>query len=783
MTSPPAAGPATASYAPRHPHLVALGFLALWIAILSLPMWTGQFLAGPWSDQFATGYATRWWGAAEWRATGRLPLWNPFMFGGVPVFAGFGDLFYPTSLLRLVLPTTTAVNVAFVGHYLLAGILTYALLRLLQGSWTGAVSGAAAYQLSGVVISYVSPGHDGKLFVTALLPAMCIGLVLAIRRRRVEGYALLGLATGLALLSPQYQMAQYALVIAGLFTLYLAFGDPGDLTPRQRWTAVAGAAGAVALGFAVSLIQVWPFVEYIPWSPRAEAGGFEWSTSYDIPWIHVPEFVLAGFNGAHESYWGPNPLKLHSEYLGLPVVALAALGAASARRRLALWVAGIGALMLLVALGDGTPFYRLWWAVVPYVDKTRAPGMALYGVAFALAILAALGVERLEQGGGRRAGTATMIVGLALALLAAAGGLGALATGWTQAHPNPYGVPNAGAAAAARGEILLGALGSGVALAILGAVIVARRTGRLPARAFAPLVIAVVATDLWRAGTPFWQWSRPEETIYAPDALIERVRRTPEPFRVLDTGVYPGTVLMRHRISQVLGYHGNELRAYDELLGGKGQWRHLGSPRLWHLLGVRYVITGDSVTLPGFHAALGPVTTAAGRTAYLLEADSAPPYAWVATAAATVDSASLVPTLLDPRLDDRRLALFDPAQPIRPPALAEMPPPSPVVATVAEWHPGQMAVTLAPAPAAPSYLVVSENWYPDWHATVDGTPARTLRGNASLITVPLPAGARRVEVAFRSSAYNRGKVITLLTVTGLVALALVPPVLARRRRG
>ncbi len=41
---------------------------------------------------------------------------------------------------------------------------------------------------------------------------------------------------------------------------------------------------------------------------------------------------MAGFTREAGSYWGSNPLKLHSEYLGLPVVALAVLGTSRARR-------------------------------------------------------------------------------------------------------------------------------------------------------------------------------------------------------------------------------------------------------------------------------------------------------------------------------------------------------------------------------------------------------------------------------------------------------------------
>src|SRR5207245_1132922 len=66
-------------YTPARPDLAALGLCCVWIFILSLPMWTGQLLAGPNSDQYITGYAIRFWGAMQWRATGHPPQWNPLL--------------------------------------------------------------------------------------------------------------------------------------------------------------------------------------------------------------------------------------------------------------------------------------------------------------------------------------------------------------------------------------------------------------------------------------------------------------------------------------------------------------------------------------------------------------------------------------------------------------------------------------------------------------------------------------------------------------------------------
>jgi len=740
-------------------------------------MWSGHLLGGQWSDQYATGYAFRHWDAEFWRATGHPPQWNPYTFAGHPTFGVFGDLFYPTAWLRLVLPTALAMDLGFVLHYVLAGFALYLLLRLLGVSWTGALTGGTAYQMSGVVVSLVSPGHDGKLFVSALLPVMLIGLVLAIRRRRVEGYPLFALGVGLALLSPQYQMTQYALLTSALFTLYLTFGEPEGLSTRERWLAIAGAGAGVVLGFGVSLIQVLPFFHYIPYSPRAEAAGYAFSTSYAMPWSHVPELFMSGFTGHYETYWGPNGLKLHSEYLGLPVIALAALGIGGPRRKLVWWLVGIGGLFLLVCLGNGTPFYRLWYALVPYVKQTRAPGMALYVVALSVSMLAAFGVERLEQGEGKR-GMQIALAGAALLLLMAlANVFGSIATGIARSLSVADPAHSLAAAQAAQKQILTGALGSALGLGVVAALAMTFLRGRMAPAAFAMLLIVLVGADLYRAGRDFWQWSRPEQGQFAQDPILQHLDSVARPFRLLDPpgGVYRGSTLIRSKVQQAFGESGVELRAIDDLLGGRLRWANLNHLNLWRLLGIRFLTLPDTVSVPGFHRVLGPVTTGAGTPAFLYEADSIPPYARVVPAAVKGDTGEVIPILLDPRLDYDLLVVFDRFQPVNPLPLAgqQMPAPSPSRAAFTHWAPGRMSVQLDPPPPAASYLLISENWYPDWHATVDGATAVVLRGDQTFITVPVPAGARRVELTFASRDYARGRLImwASLVLLGMWAVA------------
>src|SRR5258708_936300 len=184
MTASPT--PAIGPYSPRRPHLAALGVVSLYIVILSLPMLSGKWLASPDGDQYSRGYAVKAWAANEHHRTRHFPLLNPMI---------------------------------------LAGFLTYLFLRRLGASWIGAVTGGVAYQLSGILISYVHPGHDGKLFVSTMLPLAFLALLAALRDKRAWGYPLLAVAVALCLLSPHVQTTYYLLIAAALFALYLTFGE------------------------------------------------------------------------------------------------------------------------------------------------------------------------------------------------------------------------------------------------------------------------------------------------------------------------------------------------------------------------------------------------------------------------------------------------------------------------------------------------------------------------------------------------------------------------------
>jgi uncharacterized membrane protein YfhO len=95
--------------------------------------------------------------------------------------------------------------------------------------------------------------------------------------------------------------------------------------------------------------------------------------------------------------------------------------------------------------------------------------------------------------------------------------------------------------------------------------------------------------------------------------------------------------------------------------------------------------------------------------------------------------------------------------------------------------PGRIALALSrPAPAGAA-LVVSENYYPGWRASVDGRDAAVGRVDYSLVGVGLPAGAREVTLTFTSPRVATGRAISL-AVLGMSLLAVAAGVAVERRR-
>src|SRR5688572_14519567 len=784
----------TAVALPRRAYALAVATYALAALSLGWPALTGQFLVSPHSDQYIAGFAFREFAAAALREGNGFPLWNPYLFGGMPYVAAMhGDIFYPTFLLRMMMSTDAAMTWGFIIHAFLAGTFTFIFLRSLGLGFFGSLVGGLAYMLSGNVAGLVSPGHDGKLYISALLPMALFLVVRGVRDGRQWAWGALAVTVGLAVLSPHPQLLQYMLLVAGAQGLFLAFADTGaGALPRPvALRRLAASAGAVILGGAMGAIQYLPVREYVPWSPRALGKGWADATSYSMPPEEMVNFWVPQFSGILDRYWGQNAIHLHSEYLGVAVILLAALAFATGRlvvsRKFVWFFTGVFVIALLWALGGHTPFYRLVYAIVPGTKFFRAPSTMLYVVSFAVAVLAAFGAERaVHRDVSQRYLIGWAIAVLGIGVIGAMGGLTNLAVSVAEAEQIDRVMAND---AALRGGALRATLFGAMALTCLFLL----ATGRIGREAGGYLLAGIVAIDLWSVERMYWIFSPPASVLFASDATIDYVKQQPEPGRVLGFATTARGQsdpfirrdgLMIHRVRTVLGYHGNELGRF-QLLGGYAEgWRQIANPNFWHLMNVKYVLTdAESLAVPGLNRVVGPVTNAYGTTVFLYQMAEDNPAAWVAPAIVKATDEEMLGTVLDPRFDVRRAALFDTATSVKAVQLTTLPDPVPVKARTIRFDPGAIDVELdQPAPNG-SALLVSENYYPGWSAIVDGKPATVGRADMTLIGVELPAGARKVELRFSSEPYEKGKTVTMVALLLALGWWAAGGVLGKVKRG
>src|SRR5258708_5493297 len=481
-----------------------------------------------------------------------------------------GDQAYPISIvLRAIFPPALAIGLGMVFHLWLAAVGMLVFLRLLRHEWSSAVVGATAYGLSGSLIGLLYPGHDGKIFVLGLLPWALSAILQAARTARPQFFAVWGFLLGLMLLSPHFQMAYYSALLLGAFLLFILFTE----TPREmRWKVIAGMALGSAGGLLFAGAQLWPFVEYLPFSPRSAAGsvstGWDYATSYSMPRGELMGGFWGGLNGWRARYWAPNGVKLTSESVGLLVGALAVTAIwrrPAGRERRAAWFWAVAVLIgTLWALGADTPFYHLPYALLPGISKTRAPGMMWGQVTFALCVLAAMGFARVRamtdderKRWALRLGIITAVAALFLAV--APSGLIPAGGGAYSGAPVP-GAPGG----LAPGAFTVGAF----------ARVAVNNSPWLPAAA-----VLLLALDLGIQDHRFIVIDRRGDALFAPDAVVQALQQdaaaVAQPWRVLpipaDGRHWPplNDYFIEHGIRSVLGYHGNEIHRYDELLGGK----------------------------------------------------------------------------------------------------------------------------------------------------------------------------------------------------------------------
>jgi hypothetical protein len=794
-TGTESAGKGGSSWLPSWGPYVAFGLLTLFLFrefIISNGMLFG-------TDVVALGYFARHFYVEAVRSLNTFPQWNPYIFGGLPfVDAMHGDIFYPTTVLKFVMPVHRGMGWKLVLHVFLAGVFTYGWLRHLKISRPIATWGGVAYMLAPVMVSLVYPGHDGKLFVTALTPLALWVTDRAITRGGARRFATLALVVALLVFTAHMQLAYYAtwaVLALAVFRLVQARREGQPAVSLARRFAVFALAGLVG-GLAIGAVQLWTPLRYLTtYSQRvgktieaeaetAYARATSWSLHPEEAFsLVVPEFIGANLQTAEglvQTYWGRNPFKLNHEYGGLIPLLLVPLAFITRRRRGEVWLfTGIGVVSLVYALGATTPLFRLFYWLVPGVKLFRAPSSIMFLFAIAVITAAALGLEGVRQREGDKdwgdisrkvtlylwAGTGVFL------LLAMLGAAGALTDLWVSTLYRDIAPAKAAALQANLPNIRRGLWLAFVLAGLLAGAWHLRSRKTLPNAGWITAIILLSVFDLLRISPQFLRVVNPA-LVYPRDDTTDfllQQQRGAEPFRVFSVSqgaTYQTNHFAFYGLEELTGHHGNEMGRYLELI----DFQRAGAQafRVLRLLNVRYLVTDRPVQTPELREVFR------GSRSIVYELPGAFPRAFLVSDFETAPDSVALDRLLSPGFDPKSRAIVE-----REPGFERG---SGAGGRVRWLERGINRQALEVETAGPALLVISENYYPSWRARLDGEPVPLLRADYTLRAVEVPAGRHRVSLEYRSPLF-RAAVWTSLLSTLFVAGLIVASLYAERRRG
>lgn len=666
--------------------------------------------------------------------SGEFRLWNPSLCCGLPIYADpMVHPFYPPQfVLHALLPPDPAYEIFLLLHLFFSGVALYALLRGLGRSAPAATAGGVLWMLLGYNSMWFSTGILAGVSVWG--PLALLGIHRACSGGRLTPAAAGGMAMGLAILGshPQHALHVFLFTLGWLAVSLFRARPPGFFVRRASALYVLLSVGCGLAGILTRLDTI--------------ANGYR-NPDADFRFFYgdggaLARHALDAVVGKMVSFDNQLFDFEFTFHAGLAAVGLAAIavirGFRDARIRYLALVAG-GTLVVAFVRPAALLLQQ-----IPLLQLSL-PSRWLFVFGMALTLLAAEGWDSLRDRAGRSTALGAALAGLAGAALL-------LAARTPSAVDTAIGFALVAAAALARRSSarLSGSLALvAILFELLPSFLIANwHVDPGPMQRVPPVVTAAASgTEPWRGtgalGSPqstAWRSEHPNETPAAYPMIQDLTDgnnllalfgvENPAGFEAIMPGSYVNYVLAA----------GGEIAP-----GGRSTVFLSFRTRLVDAMNLRYAFLPPGLpTPPRFRPIPGDF-----GSIRLYENPAALPRAWlVGSAIAARSEKEAVEKTRAPGFDPRTTVVLETEE--------TLPPGGAVDGGVRFTHRSSDRLELHGSTRQPAILVLSENDYPGWEATVDGAPVPILRANIAFRAVALPAGDHTVSFVFRPEAARHG---------------------------
>jgi len=689
------------------------------------------------------GQMIPWRKAVQWSlARGEWPLWNPFILSGdILAASGQPAPYSPLTLLALLLPVPLGLTFSAAIAHFLAALGAFLFAREPMSDKTCCRESAALVTAAGWTCA-----TSIVLFILWPLGVAWTWLPLVLLGVRRASLPILTCAFTLLLLSGHPETALHVVFLSAGYALLL----------RSRRVIVNGiASGLLALG--LSAIFILPILEAAPQTMEhvTRTGAFA-ETPRGAPARQVAASLMTDFFPyLHARKWDFGSLPIDTAAAGSIILALAVFAVWRVRRAEAWFFAGL-ALFGLLAHAQWKPLARVLQSI-PLFDAALNERFS-FAAAFALAVLAGLGVEagaQSAEGRGQKCDVVIVIVFGVVGALIVAGNwwiLRSALVSHAQAEWGRFTV------AAEIGGVLI----AGLLLFALP---------RAPRAATALLLGMIVLQRALSAGGIYHSFE--QRAAYPPIPILAPLANVREPFRITGHGLafIPGTSAL-YELEDVRGYQAMTFLRYRETYPvwciHQPVWFNrvddLTRPFL-SFLNVRFAITWDRDPPPP-----GWREVARQRGSILIENTQVIDRVFVPRRVRIGDNTSDTLAQMQSETDFRERAWIE----------------APLAPHERENGPGVVTFThtareydIDADMQRPGWIVASLPAWKGWRAYVDGRRIETQFANHAFLGIHVPQGKHRVRLVYLPRGFVVGRWVTFLTML-LVAVRIVAESQSRR---
>ena len=702
----------------------------------------------------------REWGFGQ-IAQGNFPLWIPHINCGTPFFGTFlSALLYPPNYLFLVLPTAVAMNWTFVLHVFLAGAFTYGWCRVRGVSRMGAWLGGAIFMLCSAHFFKVGNGWPNLSHAIAWCPAVLACVEMLFKTGRCRWAMAGGLAVSMQVLCGGPQYAWSTAVVVGLYVILNLTQD------RKEWKAVLGGTALMyVLAGGLCAVQIAAGADLAAESVRgggmreeaAAVGSFHPSAYLTLlsPYVY----------GRRDTPVAEGAVRWLVLNIGVAGLVLAGYGAVRGERRMRRFSAVLVIIICVLAMGKYTPLHEVFQDYLPGFKYFRAMSRFMALASLLLAMLAAIGFDRLREPASRprwfllipgTIGVAAIALGLSIHLTRDAAGGGAW--GMMLKIVEPAGQMYARAMIGSEKEtpvqravftamMLLGSGGLFVAVSLLLA-----GTSRFRWAVYGVLGLAAIEL-LITARASVCSMPVPLPGIEPWRRAVESLPDSQRTWQTIWT--YPNFSIGQDKL-EANGYEPAMLRRYESFLshvaGGVPLHEHEGGsammnhPRLAEMLRIRrFLVWGK------------PWVKAAERTPM-------PRVSLVHEFTVAADERERFELLKSPDFEPRQRAILETS-----PSISPAPPSGKGTVRIVRDRIDELEI-VADTPE-PAILLMTDAYSHGWEALARRESAQreyeVMPANQVLRAIPLSAGKHHIVLRYRPKHFRLGMWISIATAGGI----------------